>query len=409
VAKILVASINFAPDHAGIGVYSTDFPVYLAEQGDQVTMVTGFPYYPQWRKRRKDHGRLFSREFFRNVDVRRGYLYVPRKTSAIHRSWHEFTFCFFAALNMVRAGHHDVIVIFSPPFFLGLVGLAFRWFWRCRLMINVQDLPLDGAVALGMIRTGLFTRMLRMMERWIYRKADLVATISPTMLSNLQQKGVALGKLVLIPNWIDVAPNAMHPSIGSFMSRHPEARGKFTVAYAGNLGIKQGVDMLLHLANRLKSDGGMHFFIIGDGADRMQLERLAVELATPNLTFLPFMNPPEYRDMLADIDMVFVAQRSGAGNNFFPSKLLGLMAQSKPLLVAADDNSELARVIRETGCGVVSAYGDIEGMAKNLGRLKSSREDMLEMGRRGREKVQEFDRATVLADWRRMIGELLAD
>jgi colanic acid biosynthesis glycosyl transferase WcaI len=407
-AKIIVASINFAPDHAGIGVYSTDFPVYLTEQGDDVFMVTGFPYYPQWRKRNEDRGRMLSRESYGGVEVYRGYLYLPSRVSTARRLWHELTFCFFAGLNMMRAGRPAVIIVFTPPFFLGMIGVLAKWFWRRPLVINIQDLPLDAALALGMVKRGLLTSLMMKFEGWIYRQADLVVTISPTMLNNVRAKGVIPEKLLLVPNWIDAAPPSHRPEAGRFISRQPQAKGKFTVAYAGNLGIKQGVDLLLKLAKKTETDPGVHYFVIGDGADKLRLLAIVAELGCSNLTFLPFMNSADYGDMLTDIDMVFVAQRSGAGNNFFPSKLLGLMARSKPLLVAADEDSELARVIREAGCGAVSAYGDVDAMSANLTAIKGSREEMLEMGRRGLEKVQEFDRAKVLGKWRQRIGELLA-
>lgn len=406
--KILISSINFAPDHAGIGVYSTDFPLYLAERGDRVTMVTGFPYYPQWKKRRQDRRRLFQRERYKGISVRRGYLYVPKKTSALQRLWHELTFCCFAALNMLRAKEHDVIVVFSPPFFLGFVGLFFKWLWRCPLVINVQDLPLDAALALGMVRTGLFTRLLVGLEKWIYQQADLMVTISPTMMDALRAKGVPESRLALVPNWIDVGMHAHGIPPGAFIQGHPEAKGKFTVAYAGNLGAKQGIDLLLHLAERMKDDPRFYFFIIGDGGDRARLQEIATKLALPNLTFLPFMGPLEYRAMLADVDMMFVAQRSGAGNNFFPSKLLGLMAQAKPLLVAADPDSELARVIREAGCGAVTSYEDLDGMVANVRRLADSRAELAAMGAHGQKHVWQFDRGQVLGDWRRRIARLLA-
>ena len=405
--KVLVSSINFAPDHAGIGVYSTDFPLYLAEQGDEVAMVTGFPYYPQWQKRTEDKGRCFARESYHGVSVYRGYLHVPKRVSTIGRLWHELTFCLFAGINFIRAGRPDVIVLFTPPFFLGVVGVLMKWIWRRPLVINIQDLPLDAAMALGMVKRGLLSRGLHAFEAWLYRRADMVATISPIMIENVRAKGVSESHLALVPNWIDVQKVAATSSCGGFLAGHPQAQGKFVVAYAGNLGIKQGVDLLLRLAKSMEETKQVHFFVIGDGADKPRLLALQAELGCRNVSFLPFMAPEEYRAMLAEIDLVFVAQRSGAGNNFFPSKLLGLMAQSKPLLIAADEESELARVIRDTGCGVVSRYGDVEGMAANLRTIIADREKLKEMGGLGHRRVWEYDRARVLSEWRSRIASLV--
>ena len=405
--KILIASINFAPNHAGIGVYSTDFAVYTAEQDWNVSMVTGFPYYPQWKKRSEDEGRIFHQECYKNVKVYRGYLYVPRKVSNIARLWHEFTFCFFASLNFIKAGRPDVIVLFTPPFFLGCVGIFFSVLWRRPCVINIQDLPLDAATALGMVRRSWAIRLMQKLEEWTYKRASLVVTLSEGMLDTVRSKGVAIDKSMLVPNWIDVAEGGRKVTKGAFLRNQPQASGKFTVAYAGNIGVKQGIDLLLLLAKQTRHETGIHYFIIGDGAAKPQLTASAAELQLSNITFLPFMEMMDYYAMLADVDMVFVAQRSGAGNNFFPSKLLGLMAQAKPLLVAADPASELAAVIKKVGCGLVSQYGDIGNMEHDLMRCVRDKNLLTGMGQRGAQHVMQYDRKQVLDAWMRRIAGLL--
>lgn len=396
--KVLVSSINFYPDHAGIAVYSTDFPKYLAEQGDEVTVVTAFPYYPKWEKRKEDKGRLFASETWEGCKVLRGYLYVPRRASAMKRLIHEATFCMFAACNFFRAGRQDEIVLFTPPFFLGFVGVFFKVLWRSKLVINIQDLPLDAALALGMVKKGFFAKTLQRLEAWIYRRADQVATISPVMLDNVLEKGVSRDRAILVPNWIDVKRASEKAEKGLFAAKHPEGRGKFVTAYAGNLGIKQGLDLLIELARSVSADERYHFYLIGDGADRDRLVEMAKGLR--NVTFLPFMNSENYLAMLRDVDLIFVAQRSGAGNNFFPSKLLGLMSQAMPLLIAADEDSELAKVIRSAGCGVVCPYGDIAALKHALEDYSGGKIDAREYGQHGLKTVWQYDRAAILGGWR---------
>jgi colanic acid biosynthesis glycosyl transferase WcaI len=407
--NICVSSINFAPDHAGIGVYSTDFPLYLAEKNHEVTMVTGFPYYPLWKKRVEDLGKCFESETYQGVSVLRGYLYVPKKVTAVKRLLHELTFCFFAGINLLRAKRPDAIVIFTPPFFLGFSALLAAWIRRCPLVVNIQDLPLDAALALGMIRPSPASQILLGLESWLYRKADLVVTISDSMMENVLVKGVAPERTQLVPNWIDVEKYSKIRQPGLFRARYPQSVGKTCVAYAGNLGVKQGVDLLLKLAQAQAEDPGYHFFIIGDGADKVRLREMAAEMKLPNVTFLPFFHPEDYLAMLADVEIIFVAQRSGAGNNFFPSKLLGLMAQRKPLLVAADEDSELAKKIHECRFGLISKYGDVAGLVENLCRLGGDAGLRRELGENGFKAVQNYDRNEVLASWSRRIEKVVAE
>ncbi len=402
--KILVISINFAPDHSGIGVYSTDLPLYLAEQGESVTMVTGFSYYPAWRKLPEDEGRLFAKEVYRGVRVLRGYLYVPRKVSTLTRLLHEATFCFFTFLNCLRAGRQDLVVVFTPPFLLGLVGRVVAWLWRCPLVINVQDLPLDAAAALGMVKAGPFSRVLGWLERMIYRSADDVVTISKGMRDILVSKGVAPTKCAIVPNWIKIG--SWPEASGGFFEDFPASHGRFRVAYAGNLGIKQGVESLLKLAKRLEGDDRFWFFVFGDGADKARLLEIANELKLTNLSFAPLLDPASYSRMLAEVDVVFVAQRSGAGNNFFPSKLLGLMAQAKPLLISADPDSELSQSVHKWQCGAVAAFDDTDGLARNLLDLAANESRLRLLGSNGVAAAKAFGRDEVLTAWHERIRRL---
>jgi colanic acid biosynthesis glycosyl transferase WcaI len=304
----------------------------------------------------------------------------------------------------LRAGRHDAVVVFSPPFLLGWVGKIFATLWQCPLVVNVQDLPLDAATSLGMVGRGWFSRTVSALERMVYRGADQVATISRGMVNALRTKGVATEKLALVPNWIAVSREC--PASGDFRRVHPEAEEKFLVAYAGNLGVKQGMDCLLRLAKAVERDGRFHFFLIGDGADKPRLLAMTDELRLENTTFLQLLGPEDYRAMLADVDVVFVAQKRGAGDNFFPSKLLGVMAQSKPMLVAADPAGELARAVEEWNCGRVVSPDDIPGLAQRLKELASDTQLRGLLGRNGRREVMAFGRGKVLEDWRDRIHRL---
>jgi colanic acid biosynthesis glycosyl transferase WcaI len=332
---------------------------------------------------------------------------VPSRPSTLKRLWHEASFTLFAALNFLRAGRPDVIVLFTPPFFLGFIGAFFAKLWRRPLVINIQDLPLDAAVALGMVKTGFASRLLLRLERWIYRQADQVVTISESMLQKVWSKGVPQSRTRLVPNWIDVAAASEPVPRHQFRSLHPETQGKLLVAYAGNIGVKQGVDILVHLAHELAGDSRFHFLVAGDGADKSRLLALARELQVSNLTFLPFLKPDAYRQLLADTDLVFIAQRGGAGNNFFPSKLLGLLCQRKALLVAADADSELAKAIVAGGFGLVSPYEDLTGLRRNLERYAGNEVSVTETGTKGLDAVRKFDRQPVLQSWLESIRTLV--
>ncbi len=397
--KILVSSIFFHPEHSGSAPYSTDLAVYFAERGHEVTVVTGFSFYPSWEKRPEDYRKLFEVSEHKGVKVLRGYLYVPKYPTALKRLLHEATFTVVASLNFLRAGRHDCIVLSAAPILMGLAGVAFKSLWKAQLVIHIQDLQSDAALSLGMVRHKFLIKFLMKLEAFIYRRASWIATITANMKENLRRKGVPEGKLAVYPNWIDIASISKiieQKPPGRFVFRHPEARGKFTIAYAGNIGTKQDLEVLVDLAEASRPYQDMYYFIIGEGSHRQQVEKYAKDKVLTNLTFLPFMSQEHYFEMLQDIDVSFVAQKPGVGDVFFPGKLLGIMAMGKPLLVSADLGSELATVVTDVGCGLVSAPGDLESLFQNVVSLYE-RPDLCEaLGYNGYRYVKNYAREQVL-------------
>jgi colanic acid biosynthesis glycosyl transferase WcaI len=400
--KILVSSIFFYPEHSGSAPYSTDSAVYFAERGHEVTVVTGFPFYPSWEKRPDDHRKLLEVSEYKGVKVLRGYLYVPKNPTALKRLLHEVTFTVVACLNFLRAGRHNCIVLSAAPILMGLVGVVFKSLWKAQLVIHVQDLQSDAALSLGGVKYNFLVKLLMRLETLFYKHASWVATITPNMKEKLRQKGLAECKLAVYPNWIDVTNITKvykRNSRGNFVSKHPIARGKFIAAYAGNMGAKQDLEALVDLARASQSYQDMHYFIVGEGSHRLQVEEYAKGKELTNLTFLPFMSPESYFEMLQDIDVSFVSQKTGTGDVFFPGKLLGIMAMSKPLLVSADLDSELATVIAGVECGLVSKPGDLNSLLHNVLTLYEKPSLRETFGHNGYRHVINYDRERVLSQF----------
>ena len=395
--KILVSSINFYPDHSGIALYSTDLPVFFAEKGQQVSMVTGFSYYPRWVKRKEDKGVLFRTEEYRGVKVYRGYLYVPRKLTTLKRLLHDLSFIVSALCNFFRAGRHDVIVVLTPPLLLGLVGLLLKRLWRAKLVVHIQDFQLEAALSLGMLKENILIRLLAKLDSYIYRKCDLVVPITQGMKEVVVAKGVDEKKTFVVYNWIDINEAAQKGQKGIFISSYPKLLDKFIIAYAGNLGVKQGVDIILYLAEKTRHNTDIHYFIIGEGADKERLMNIASHKKISNVTFHPFLNQEQYYNMLRDIHVSAITQKSKTGNVFFPSKILGILAQSKPILLSADLDSELAKFISENGCGLAAAAGDIESLARHVKYLSRPGAELSKIGKQCFSVVQQFEREKILS------------
>jgi colanic acid biosynthesis glycosyl transferase WcaI len=194
-------SINYRPDLTGIAVYSSGMAEYFAAAGHATTVHTGFSYYPTWVKRREDHARVFRSEHIEGVRVRRCYLYVPERPTALRRMLHEFSFVVCASVSYLLAARTDVTVIVSPPLLLGIPIALLARLKSSKTVFHVQDLQPDAAVDLQMLRPGLLTRLLFAIERWTYLLVDRVSTISCAMRAKIISKNIPPEKVWIFKNW----------------------------------------------------------------------------------------------------------------------------------------------------------------------------------------------------------------
>ena len=395
--KLLVSSMTFAPDHSGISLYSTDFAAYAAEQGHEVTVVTAFSWYPKWVKAPEDRRRLFQKDTYKGAKVLRGYLYVPKKVSTLTRIVQEISFVAFAFFNFLRAGKQDAIVIFTTPINLGVVGVLFKKLWGAKLLINVQDLQLDAAKSLGMLSKLPIVDVMNGIEKYSYRKSSLVTSISSGMINLINAKGIKKENVYLWPNWINVAEAHAKGMEGNFRKKFPAYRDKIIIGYAGNVGVKQGLSVLIDLAGRFEQNSELVFLIIGQGGDVDNLKKYAQQAKVDNFHFIDFLSQEDYYDFLTDADIIFISQKKDSGDVYFPSKLLGIMAKEKLVFVSADVDSEIYKVIAGNQLGVASDYGTTDLLASQLRHYLSDTASFEVYKRNAYRYVQQFDREYVLS------------
>jgi len=379
---VAVVSINYHPEPTGIAVYSTGMAEYLRGRGHRVTAYTGFPYYPAWKKSESDEGRIFASESLMGVRVRRNYLYVPAQPRALKRIFHELSFTLFASLRYLLGATPGVTIVVAPPLllatFIGLIARA----KGSRVILHVQDLQPDAAIDLGMLKPGALTSMLFRIERLNYALAHRVSTVSEAMRAKIEAKGVPRQKTFLFKNWAD--DHLCDASRAALDYRSAWQLGaRFVVLYAGNLGVKQGLDSLLRAAQRLIGDPHLVFVIVGDGAEREHLMEIASEKQLKNVTFRPPVPKQNLGSLLATADVSVIPQKAAVDDVALPSKLGNLLSSGTPVIVAAQNGSELESIVTDSGGGVVCAPDDDEALAEAIITLKNSTEKRRHMAERG--------------------------
>ncbi len=395
--KVAVWSINYAPEAVGIGPHTTALCEALRDAGHEAWAATTFPYYPSWRKAPEDARCLYRTETIRGVRVLRCWHYVPRRPSAAKRILHEASFVLTSFLRQLFAPAPDVYVVVSPPLLLGAAAWVLGLLKRRPFVFHVQDLQPDAARSLGMLPPGPLMRLLYGLERIAYRKAAVVSGISRGMLDVFVRKGVPKERTLFFPNTVALPPEREAAGgDGSFRRAHHIPEGTLLLVYSGNMGRKQGLDVLLKTA-LLLPDLDCAFVLCGDGAAAEELKKEVEALpseAAP-VYVLPLQPEDRYRAMLLDADLCIVSEQSGALACFLPSKLLSILALARPALLLAGEESEMVRLNKDGGFGLAVPSRRPEEIAAAIRQADGNRSRLAAMGRAGRTFVARYERGAV--------------
>jgi colanic acid biosynthesis glycosyl transferase WcaI len=381
--RVLVLSNYYSPETIGAGIWVNQLARDLKERGHEVTIVTSFPSYPRGEIFGGYRNRLFHRETIQGIDIIRTLTYATSSQSFWARLAGFGTFCLSAAPGYLRWRRRvDIVYAILPPLPLGVAAWAIAKVSGARLVINVQDIYPDIAVALNYLTNPLAVALFRGMERWIYRRADRIVVISEGFRRNLLGKRVPASKIHVVPNWADPGQIVPGPADNAFR-RETGANGELLVMYSGGLSHNSDLGPVLDAAAQLRGLP-VRFAIVGEGVQKQVLVDRAASAGLDNVKFYPFQPIERYGEVLAAADVTLVALNSAATFASVPSKIYKQMAAARPIVAITNPGNELSRLILDAQCGVTVPPGDSERLADVLRYALAQRDAFVEMGRRGR-------------------------
>jgi colanic acid biosynthesis glycosyl transferase WcaI len=386
--RILLLTTYFRPESAANAVLMTQLAEELTEQGHRVTVITAMPHYDKNRIWDEYRGRLWMRERRGEINIHRVYIYVPpHKTSLVGRLLNYASFNLLSTLAGLMAGKHDVLLVPSPPLTNGVFGFVISRLRGMPFIYNVQDLYPDVAVRLGILKNPRVIRFFEAMERFVYHKAAGVSVISDDMRRNLMGKGVPEDKLVIIPNFVNTEFVKPLPRKNCF-SQEQQFDDKFVALFAGNVGLSQGLEIVIEAAERLKDIPDLLFAIVGDGSAKAGLVAEAEKRGLHNIRFLPWQPYERVPELYSAADVCLATLRRGITEDSVPSKLYTIMGVARPILASLDSSSDTWRMIEQAGSGLCVEPEDAKALAEAVLTLYNDREKAAELGRRGRAFVE---------------------
>ncbi|WP_158275204.1 WcaI family glycosyltransferase [Pedobacter sp. HMWF019] len=354
--RILVIGINCFPELTGIGKYTGEMLNWLGKEGYQVTMITSFPYYPQWRIQAPYKGKFYAKEKMLDgkLTLYRCPMLVPSNPSGLKRMIHEASFflsAFFVVLTLLFSKGYEEIFCVAPPFHLGFLALFYRFFKGGRITYHIQDLQVDAAKELKMLKSDRLFSVLFAMERFILNRVNTISTISEGMRKKIQFKTER--SVRILPNWVDTIKYYPIADQGPLKAKWGFSGEDKVVLYSGSIGEKQGLSQLIHLAEELKEEAHLKFVICGTGPYKEKLEQMAIDKGLKNVCFFPLQKTEVFNDFLNMADVHLILQKADAGDLMLPSKLTTILAVGGLVLVTALPGTSLYDVIHNHQVGIV--------------------------------------------------------
>jgi colanic acid biosynthesis glycosyl transferase WcaI len=404
--RFLIYGINFSPELTGIGKYTGEMAQWLARRGHTVTAVTALPYYPQWKIQKGYPKFFYRRETIAGVRVIRCPLWVPMKLTALQRILHLVSFSltsFWLVFWKALRERPDVMITIEPSFLCAPVLWLAAKLSRSKTWLHVQDFELDAAFELHLLRGSLFRRVVMAVERFFMGRFDKVSSISERMVQQLSQKEVKPERQFLFPNWVDTEAIYPHERCNG-LRRSLGLSGEHTVVlYAGNMGRKQGLEIIIEAAHALKDRSDIRFVMCGDGSVRPELEKLAER--RDNIYWLPLQPLERLNELLSMADIHLLTQRSQLGICWMPSKLTAMMANGRPVVATADPDSPVAHVVKE--CGEVVSPGNRDQFVQAIVNLTADIPRRQALGEAARRyAVSHWHKENVLTAFEKALVEL---
>jgi colanic acid biosynthesis glycosyl transferase WcaI len=391
--KILLLNQYYPPDTSATAKIAASFAGALAEK-HEVTVLCGRPSYDPTTRRA---WRIWQTE---QIDKIRVIRVGSTDYSRIKMQERVMNYLTYVALSVPRAllVRCDVVLAMTDPPFEGIAGAFVAMLKRKKYVYNVQDMYPDMAVGGSIVGPGLLTRVWERMHRWALRRAARVIVIGEDMRRRIIAKGVEPQQVVVVRNGTELRPvEPQSDRLNQEVVRAIRGDARLVLVHAGNIGFYGAWQTLISAARALSGEG-VQLVFVGDGAQRGAIEEAAAGAA--NIRFLPFFPVADVGSVLAAADAHVATIRRGLEGVVVPSKMYGILAAGRPMLVVAPEETDAARICRERGVGLCADPDKPMEVIAVVREMLEQPERLAAMGRAARAAAADYDRSK---EWRKFV------
>lgn len=378
---------SFYPDTEATGQFLTELCEDLAEFGHKVTVICGKSYHVG----NDENSSLIKRESYKSIEILRTSGTTLPKKNLFFRLINLGTYflnAFFAGFLVKQKP--DVVVALTDPPLLGLHGIFFSIWHRAKFIYYCKDIYPDVGMITGKLRHPVYIFILKIANNLSFKFAKRIICIGEDMKEKIESKGDFREKIEIVHDWANT--KELYPidsNENPFIRKH-NLKNKFIIMYSGNIGLTQGLDRIIKIAEKFNKNERVKFLLIGEGADKENLQKLVIKKELNNVIFLPYQPKEELKYSLSAADIHLITFQKGLAGVIVPSKVYGILACGRPFIAWIDEEGEISNIASKYECGIVVPPGNTDKMIEKIKWSLTNEDKLKEMGENGRRAAVEF-------------------
>ncbi len=384
------------------------FVKYWSNKGHQITVIAGTVHYATGKKEDKYKGKWVVKEVESdNVTVYRTYVYSGYNVNFVGRLWGYLSFMVSATWAGLLSGKQDLILVTSPPLFVGVSGYILSRLKRIPYVFEVRDLWPESAVDTGVLTNKYVIKLAYILEGFIYKTAKLINVLTPAFRETLiKKKSVSPGKITMIPNGADL--DIFHPGVkNNWVREKYNLKDKFVIMYIGAHGVANNLITIIQVAEKLKEYHDIVFMLIGDGMQKEMLVKEAAGRGLDNVIFVESQPKEKVVDFCNAADVcTAVLKKVDTFKTVYPNKVFDYMSSAKPIILAIDGVAR--ELVEKAQAGIYVEPENVDQFKEAVLHLYNNRHLLDKLGENGYQYVKKhFSRYVLSEEYEKILTGLV--
>ncbi|WP_395655400.1 glycosyltransferase family 4 protein [Flavobacterium sp.] len=409
--RILVLHQYFLEENDSGGSRWNEITKFWSDQEHEITVLGGMIHANGNEKLPEYKGKWFKRKHQGNVEVIRCHVSESYNLNFLGRLWGYFSFMFsslYAGIFMTK-GKYDVIIVTSPPLFVGMSGYIISLFKRSPFLFEIRDLWPESAIDTGVVKNKLIIKLAFMFERFIYKRAKLINVLTPAFQKKLiEVKQIAKEKIIFIPNAADfsLSDDLLTNFDAEAFRKQLEINDNFVITYVGAHGVANHLEQILDAALLLK-DTNVIFLLIGQGMEKPRLKEYAELKQIRNVKFLdPVPKKEVFKYILASDMGASVLKNVETFKTVYSNKTFDYLACKKPIFMAIDGISR--ELIEQADAGIFVEPENSKDFSEKIRLYLEKPNEIIRQGENGYQYAKNnFDRIKLAQNYIDQIKKII--